>query len=56
MVLSDFSVLPDEAIYVGDSLNDASCAKASGLYFIVVLESGLRRCEDFKSLDVDYFA
>ncbi len=55
-ILKDFSVTPQEAVYVGDSVGDAAAAKGAGLHFIAVLESGLRIRDDFKSHSVDYFA
>ncbi len=55
-VLSDFSIKPNEAIYLGDSISDAVSAKSAGLHFIAILESGLRTREDFSSVAVDFFA
>lgn len=55
-ILEHFQVKPDEAVYIGDTLNDALCAKKAGLHFIAVLESGLKKREDFAHLPVDFFA
>lgn len=52
-VLKDFGVLPREAVYVGDSPMDATCAKSAGLYFIACLESGLRTIKSFNPREVD---
>jgi phosphoglycolate phosphatase len=54
--LSHFKVLPEETVYVGDSVSDAIAAKGAGLYFISVLESELSTKEDFKGQEVDFFA
>lgn len=55
-VLNDFSINPEEAIYLGDTVGDAVSAKSAGLHFIAVLESGLRKSDDFNSVSVDFFA
>ncbi len=55
-ILSHFNVAPSEAVYVGDTLNDGLCAKAAGLHFVALLESGLKTKMDFASVPVDYFA
>lgn len=55
-ILKDFSVQPDEAVYLGDSIGDAMSAKGAGLHFIAVLESGIRTKEDFNDYPVDFFA
>ena len=55
-VLKYFDVVPDEALYIGDTVNDGVCAKGAGLHFIALLESGLRKREDFHSIQVDFFA
>lgn len=55
-VLRDFSLQANEAVYLGDSVGDASSAKNAGLHFIAVLESGLRTKDDFQSVPVDFFA
>jgi phosphoglycolate phosphatase-like HAD superfamily hydrolase len=47
--------LPDECVYVGDSVGDAQSAKGAGLHFVASLESGLRSREDFDGLPVDAF-
>lgn len=54
--LADFGVSPEEAIYIGDTVNDGICAKAAGLHFIALLEGGLRTKEAFAGVPVDYFA
>ncbi|MEK7500385.1 MAG: HAD hydrolase-like protein, partial [Patescibacteria group bacterium] len=54
--LMDFSIMPDSAVYLGDSVGDAVSAKSAGLHFIAVLESGLRTKPDFNSVSVDFFA
>lgn len=54
--LSHFNVLPEEAVYVGDSVGDGVAAKGAGLHFIALLESKIRTKEDFKDLSVDFFA
>jgi HAD superfamily hydrolase (TIGR01549 family) len=55
-VISDFSIKPEEAVYLGDTLGDGISAKSAGLHFIAVLESGIRTREDFESVAVDFFA
>lgn len=54
--LEKFQVKLTEAVYIGDSLNDAISAKNAGLHFIALLESGLRTKEYFKKVKVDFFA
>jgi phosphoglycolate phosphatase len=54
--LKDFSVTPQEIVYIGDSLSDGICAKKAGIHFIALLESGLRKKKDFKNVPVDFFA
>lgn len=54
-ILNDFEVNPAEALYVGDSLGDAECAKGAGLTFIATLESGLRSPEDFAPFNIDAY-
>ncbi len=54
--LTDFSLPPGNAVYLGDSVGDAVSAKTAGLHFIAVLESGLRTKPDFNSVSVDFFA
>lgn len=54
-ILSEFSIKPEEAIYIGDAITDAIAAKEAGLHFIAVLESGLRTKEDFLGKNVDFF-
>lgn len=55
-IIENFNVKPDEAVYIGDSLGDAICAKGAGIHFIALLESGLRTRDNFKSVNVDFFA
>lgn len=55
-VFKDFSLSPDETVYIGDSLGDAISAKSAGMHFIAVLESGLRSHDDFQTVYVDFFA
>jgi HAD superfamily hydrolase (TIGR01662 family) len=55
-VLKQFNVNPEECVYVGDSLGDGIAANGAGVKFIALLESGLRQREDFKDLNVDFFA
>lgn len=55
-VLTDFSVKPENAIYIGDAVTDGISAKGAGLHFVALLESGLRTKEDFASIHVDFFA
>lgn len=55
-VLEDFSVKPEEAVYLGDTLGDAVSATKAGLHFIAVLESGLKTRDDFQSVNVNFFA
>lgn len=55
-VLGDFGLRPEEAVYVGDAVTDAIAAKKAGLHFIALLESGIRKKEDFDELPVDLFA
>lgn len=54
--LTDFQVTPQECVYIGDAVSDAVAAKGAGMHFIAVLESGLRKKEDFKNSNVDFFA
>jgi phosphoglycolate phosphatase len=55
-IIEDFNVKRHEAIYIGDSIGDAISAKGADIHFIALLESGLRTKEDFKSVNVDFFA
>ena len=55
-ILKKFTVLPSEAVCVGDSLGDALSAKGAKLHFIALLESKLRTKSYFKDVAVDYFA
>ncbi|OGK62615.1 hypothetical protein A2334_03415 [Candidatus Roizmanbacteria bacterium RIFOXYB2_FULL_38_10] len=55
-ILSRFKVGPSEAVYMGDSLSDAICAKGAGLHFVALLESKIRTRDDFKGIKVDFFA
>ncbi len=54
-MLDRFKIAPHEAVYVGDSVNDVVSANKAGLVSVVSLESGLRKKEDFKDVQVDYF-
>lgn len=54
--LYQFDALPQECVYVGDSITDAQAAKKAGLHFIAVMESGLRSKNDFQNEHVDFFA
>lgn len=54
--LAHFNVTPDEAVYIGDSLDDAKAAKGAGLHFIALLESKIRTRDYFKTEQVDFFA
>jgi FMN phosphatase YigB (HAD superfamily) len=54
--LKDFSVTPQETVYIGDSISDGESAKGAGIHFIALLESGLRTREDFGYIPVDFFA
>jgi phosphoglycolate phosphatase len=54
-VLQDYSVKPQEAVYIGDSISDAQTCQAAGLHFIASLESGLRNKQDFSDYNVDAF-
>lgn len=54
--LYQFDIMPEEAVYVGDSVSDAIAAKEAGMHFIAVLESGLRTKEDFEGKAVDFYA
>lgn len=54
-LLDKTGLLPEQCVYVGDSLHDAKAAKKAGLYFIASLESGLRQEEDFEGFPVDVF-
>ncbi len=47
--------LPEECVYVGDSVSDAQAAKGAGLHFVASLESGLRQRADFADWPVDAF-
>lgn len=55
-VMRDFSVNPEECVYIGDSVSDAKAAKGAGMHFIAVMESGLRTKEDFAKEHVDFYA
>lgn len=55
-VLSDLAIEPQEAVYIGDAVTDAVAAKKAGLHFIALLESGIRKKEDFAEIPVDMFA
>lgn len=55
-LLRDFQVSPNEVVYIGDTINDAKCAKGAGLHFIALLESGIKTEENFKGIPVDFFA
>ncbi|MCP4135033.1 MAG: HAD-IA family hydrolase [bacterium] len=54
-LLKEFRVKPEQALYIGDSPNDALSAKSAGLFFIASLESGLRSPEDFAPGTTDAF-
>jgi phosphoglycolate phosphatase len=54
--LENFGVTPKETVYVGDSTTDGISAKGAGIHFIALLESGLSKKEDFKTIHVDFFA
>lgn len=54
--LKYFDIKPSQVVYVGDSLGDANAAKKAGMHFIAVMESGIRKKEDFKEYRVDLFA
>lgn len=54
-ILKRFTVAPEEAVYVGDTVSDAGCAKSAGLHFIASLESGLRTERDFENTGTDAF-
>ncbi|MCA9332469.1 HAD family hydrolase [Candidatus Saccharibacteria bacterium] len=47
--------LPEECVYVGDSVSDADAALGAGLSFVCSLESGLRTREDFARHQVDAY-
>lgn len=51
-----FKINPQESVYVGDAVSDAIAAKGADMHFIAVLESGIRKKEDFKNVNVDLFA
>lgn len=55
-ILEEFKVQANESIYIGDSVGDAICSKKAQLHFIALLESRLRKKDDFAGLNVDYFA
>lgn len=55
LLLHDHGILPNQCVYIGDSISDAAAAKTAGLHFVASLESGLRTQEDFRSYPVDYF-
>ena len=56
-ILQHFKVKPNETVYVGDSISDAVTAKAAGLHFVALLESGLKTKKDFNYfVPVDFFA
>jgi phosphoglycolate phosphatase len=54
-LLHDHAYMPEECVYVGDSITDAAAAHGAELYFIACLESGLRTRTDFDPLTVDAF-
>lgn len=55
-ILSKFKIRPHEAVYIGDSVTDAKCAKEANLHFIAVLEGRIRVKDDFNGIGVDFFA
>lgn len=48
-------ILPEECIYIGDSVGDAAASTGAGIKFIASLESGIRQKEDFKDYQVEFF-
>jgi phosphoglycolate phosphatase len=54
-VLRDFSLQPEQCVYIGDSPSDAAASKQAGLSFIASLESGIRQRADFAAYDVASF-
>lgn len=55
-VIRDFSVQPQDCVYVGDSVSDAKAANGANIHFIGVMESGIREKSDFSDNTVDFFA
>lgn len=47
--------LPEECVYVGDSIGDAAAATGAHLHFVASLESGLRTMKDFDGYPVAAF-
>jgi len=54
-LLKNSDLLPNQCVYVGDSISDAQAARDAGLHFVASLESGLKQREDFKNMSVDVF-
>ena len=54
-VLDDYGLVPDEAVYVGDSPSDAEASNKAGLRFVASLEGGLRSEVDFADYHVSAF-
>lgn len=51
--LTDFGVLPDRVVYIGDSPNDGIAAKGAGLHFIASFEYNFRDKNDFSMIAFD---
>lgn len=51
-ILTEFGVPAEQAVLVGDSPSDGSCANGANVPFIASMESGLRTRTDFAQLNV----
>jgi phosphoglycolate phosphatase len=54
-VLRDYTLQPEQCVYIGDSPSDAAASNQAGLSFIASLESGVRQRTDFAAYDVASF-
>lgn len=54
-LLQTTHLLPENCVYVGDSLGDSQAAHGAGMHFVASLESGLRERQDFNPDYVDAF-
>lgn len=54
-VLNDHGLVPEEAVYVGDSPSDAAASNGAGLRFVANLEGGLRTETDFANYQTAAF-
>jgi len=54
-LLKENDLIPEECVYVGDALSDATAAKGAHLHFVACLEAGIRTQKDFSPHAVDVF-